>query len=135
VSNALAAGWIVIVPERSVELDGVARSGWWLIDPATGWTRDELDTGKGSASFRFVDSTGMRYGPMSEEGFLDALAARTRQHLGRLGMKIFCGAMFTATALAIGTGFALARAGERGFALLSFGLGTGTAGAAALGGC
>jgi hypothetical protein len=135
VSNALAAGWIVIVPERSVELGGVARSGWWLIDPATGRTRDELDTGKGSASFRFVDSTGMRYGPMSEEGFLDALAARTRQHLGRLGMKIFCGAMFTATALAIGTGFALARAGERGFALLSFGLGTGTAGAAALGGC
>jgi hypothetical protein len=135
VSNALDAGWIVVVPERSVELDGVARSGWWLIDPDSGNTLDELDNGKGSASFRLIENPRMRYGPGAEHGFLDVLAAQTRQVLGKLGMKIFCGAMFATTGLTIG--FALTGAGGAGsgWAAAFAGLGAGAAGAAALGGC
>jgi hypothetical protein len=43
-------GAIVIVPEQPVDLNGTPVSGWWVIDPLTGRTWDQLQNGKGSAS-------------------------------------------------------------------------------------
>jgi len=38
----------VIVPERAVDIDGGTHLGWWLVDPATGSTIDELEDGRGA---------------------------------------------------------------------------------------
>jgi hypothetical protein len=45
---ALADGWVAILPERPVTLDGRERLGWWLVEPATGRTIDQLADGGGS---------------------------------------------------------------------------------------
>jgi transglutaminase-like putative cysteine protease len=47
IERALQAGYVVIVPERSVTLGGAERSGWWLVDPASGATIDQMDNGGG----------------------------------------------------------------------------------------
>lgn len=49
VRAAIGAGQVVVLPARPVSLDGQARSAWWIIDPATGRTRDEMENGRGSA--------------------------------------------------------------------------------------
>lgn len=46
---SLASGWLAVAPERPVLIGGSERIGWWLVDPATGRTVDELDDGRGSA--------------------------------------------------------------------------------------
>jgi hypothetical protein len=50
ITAALTAGSVVVVPEQPVELDGEATTGWWVIDPLTGQTRDMLSNGKAFAS-------------------------------------------------------------------------------------
>jgi hypothetical protein len=45
---ALEQGWVAIVPERPVMLGGREELGWWLVDPATGRTIDELAQGGGA---------------------------------------------------------------------------------------
>jgi transglutaminase-like putative cysteine protease len=54
IAAALAAGYVVIVPERAVELGGAMRSGWWLVDPATGTTLDQLDDGGGATMIDYA---------------------------------------------------------------------------------
>jgi transglutaminase-like putative cysteine protease len=54
IGEALAAGYVVIVPERSVALAGVDRSGWWLFDPTTGVTLDQMDDGGGTVSVEII---------------------------------------------------------------------------------
>ena len=46
-AEALAAGWVAIAPASPVTVDDGQRLGWWLVDPRTGATIDELDTGGG----------------------------------------------------------------------------------------
>jgi hypothetical protein len=48
IAEALAAGYVVIAPERAVKLGGEERVGWWLVDPATGATADQMDDGRGT---------------------------------------------------------------------------------------
>ncbi len=48
IEEALNAGRIVIVPQRPVQLGGRGRIGWWLVDPNTGATVDQMDDGGGS---------------------------------------------------------------------------------------
>jgi hypothetical protein len=48
IAEALAAGYVVVVPERAVELGGEERVGWWLVDPTTGATADQMDDGRGT---------------------------------------------------------------------------------------
>jgi hypothetical protein len=48
-TRALDAGWLAIVPESNVEIGGRPRSGWWLVDPSTGRTVDQMDDGTGSS--------------------------------------------------------------------------------------
>ena len=50
ISKALEIGLVAIVPEQPVEIGGQAVSAWWLVDPATGRTRDETEQGRGFAS-------------------------------------------------------------------------------------
>lgn len=47
---ALDLGLYVVVPEAPVEVAGEPFLGWWIIDPATGRTRDQLQNGMASAS-------------------------------------------------------------------------------------
>jgi hypothetical protein len=47
---ALATGHIIVVPEAPVEIDGETVLGWWIIDPATGRTRDQLSNGMAGAA-------------------------------------------------------------------------------------
>jgi hypothetical protein len=46
---ALAAGYVVILPEQVVELDGQSLAGWWQVDPSTGEAIDALEDGRGAA--------------------------------------------------------------------------------------
>jgi large repetitive protein len=48
IKQALGAGFVVIVPESSVTIDGTPVSGWWQVDPATGSTLDRMENGRGS---------------------------------------------------------------------------------------
>jgi hypothetical protein len=48
IGEALAAGDVVVVPEKPVTIAGHERVGWWTIDPDTGATTDVMDTGAGT---------------------------------------------------------------------------------------
>ena len=47
--DRLAEGLVAILPEHPVLVDGLDRTGWRLVDPATGRAIDELDDGRGVA--------------------------------------------------------------------------------------
>ena len=49
ISAAIQNGAIVVVPEQPVDLDGAPFTGWWIVDPLTGRTWDQLQNGRGSA--------------------------------------------------------------------------------------
>ncbi|MBA2248413.1 MAG: transglutaminase family protein [Chloroflexia bacterium] len=46
---ALEQGLVVVVPEEAVTIGDETISGWWLIDPATGRTWDQIEDGRGFA--------------------------------------------------------------------------------------
>ena len=54
IEEALKAGQIVIVPERPVKLGGRDQIGWWLVDPTTGATVDQMDDGSGSTMSEYA---------------------------------------------------------------------------------
>jgi large repetitive protein len=45
IKDALDTGFVVIVPEKGVPLDGTPYSGWWQVNPETGETFDRMETG------------------------------------------------------------------------------------------
>lgn len=51
IQAALTAGSVVIAPVQPVLIDGTPRLGWWLVDPLTGRTADEMDDGRGDAEY------------------------------------------------------------------------------------
>jgi hypothetical protein len=59
IAAALEAGLVVIVPERPVALDGEERIGWWLVDPATGATEDQMDDGRGVEMAEYARALGV----------------------------------------------------------------------------
>jgi hypothetical protein len=59
ITEALVAGFVVVVPERSVALGGEQRVGWWLVDPATGATADTMDDGRGVTMAEFARVVGI----------------------------------------------------------------------------
>lgn len=48
IGEALAAGYLVVVPERAVALGGIKQVGWWQVDPKTGRTFDLMENGRGA---------------------------------------------------------------------------------------
>lgn len=49
IKEALAGGFVVIVPERAVALGGKEQTGWWQVDPASGRTFDLMEDGRGGS--------------------------------------------------------------------------------------
>ncbi|CAN0428918.1 unnamed protein product, partial [Phaeothamnion confervicola] len=49
IGEALASGYVVIVPERAVTQGDAEAVGWWQIDPATGRTFDLMENGRGGS--------------------------------------------------------------------------------------
>jgi hypothetical protein len=54
-AEALADGWVAIVPERPVALGDGHPLGWWLVDPVTGATLDQMDDGRGAVMLEHGD--------------------------------------------------------------------------------
>lgn len=50
ISADLAAGYVVVVPERAVAIDGEPAVGWWSIDPTTGAAFDRMENGRGNVN-------------------------------------------------------------------------------------
>ncbi len=45
IKEALDTGFVVIVPQKGVPLDGTPYTGWWQVNPETGETFDRMETG------------------------------------------------------------------------------------------
>jgi hypothetical protein len=129
IASALESGLIVVVPETSVELGGLRRSGWWLIDPVTGVTRDELDNGKGSASFSLVPNHSAAFSPVTEETYVIRFGTTASEYYRLLGLKILCYAGLFIGGAGIGMALAL---GPDGGGTAAAGAGAAAAGGAAL---
>ncbi len=54
IGAATAAGLAVIVPERSIELDGVPLAGWWEVDLSSGLALDRMETGRGEGEYAML---------------------------------------------------------------------------------
>jgi hypothetical protein len=89
----LSAGWVAIAPRTPVHLGGAERVGWWLVDPASGRTTDQMDDGRG------VSATG--------HGRVIIIPVRAAPPMRRLGV---CVAVVVLTAVdtlgAVGAGAA-----------------------------
>jgi hypothetical protein len=59
IAEALRADLVVVVPERPVALGGEERVGWWLVDPTTGATADQMDDGRGVTMAEFARVLGI----------------------------------------------------------------------------
>jgi len=75
---ALDAGLYVVVPEQPVERDGEPVLGWWIVDPVTGRTRDQLHNGMSKR----IDSA-FRATPGGDPATWGALVRDTRYRLVR----------------------------------------------------
>jgi len=53
VRDALGSGLVVVAPERPVAIADGDHLGWWLVDPSTGRTWDELEDGRGAESVEY----------------------------------------------------------------------------------
>lgn len=120
---ALNAGQYVVVPEQPVEGDGEAVLGWWIIDPATGRTRDLFHNGMGSASTQVSMRRFTAIQDLGEYTLLGRAVAWAEANSGAL----LC--------LGLGIGFALALAnltlpgGEIAFGVIAGGAAGGAAAA------
>ena len=47
---SIESGRVAVTPERPVRIAGNDRTGWWLIDPITGATADQMDDGRGASA-------------------------------------------------------------------------------------
>jgi hypothetical protein len=54
--TSLGAGRVAVVPERPVRVGDAERVGWWLYDPVSGSTVDEMDDGRGSVGLEYADT-------------------------------------------------------------------------------
>jgi hypothetical protein len=84
--DALAEGWLAIVPERPVQLGGESRLGWWLVDPLTTETRDQMDDGRGSEMTEYVNQV-ISIAVLTA-GALIALAACIGGRMGKLPVHL-----------------------------------------------
>jgi len=89
IEQALAGGWIVVAPESPIQFDNIPRAGWWLVNPKTGMTLDQMDNGKSYASIIFRTN-----GTVFAEGAETSIMYRIGLFVGRafrlLGRRIDC---------------------------------------------
>lgn len=67
---ALDAGLYVVVPEQPVERDGEPVLGWWIVDPVTGRTRDQLHNGMSNVSTMLSAPRLAAIQPLGEHSFV-----------------------------------------------------------------
>jgi hypothetical protein len=97
----LATGWIVVIPAEPVDLGGAPVLGWWLVDPATGHTRDELQSGLAGASTSVRTRPGLLFGNSPGYTFLMRAIAFLNENahifaclgLASAGSFVFTGSM------------------------------------------
>jgi hypothetical protein len=108
IGKTLSEGRAVIVPSKPITLDGTTLTGWWEIDPATGVTRDRLETGRGHAYLRLP----LRV-ELTEQSFLYWLAVEI-YHAKKIAL---CGVAIGAVVYAAGELLAGRDAPQGGIAL------------------
>jgi hypothetical protein len=75
----------VIGPEKSVTIDGAPFSGWWQVEPTTGYTMDRMENGRGAVLLKGV----VMYGPFAEyASMLGNVALRAWTAFKRLGCLV-----------------------------------------------
>jgi hypothetical protein len=85
IKEALTAGFVVIVPEKPVTLDGAPVTGWWQVDPTTGYTMDRMENGLGAVLLKGISL----FGPFAEYAqLLGSVALRAWTAFKRLGCII-----------------------------------------------
>ena len=89
--RALDAGLVVIVPERAIDLGGRPRLGWWLVDPVSGATVDQMDDGRGNSQAEWsadtvITSSGAITGSTTLGGVLLSVAPYAMGALSALGL-------------------------------------------------
>lgn len=133
-TRALREGSIAILPAESVEIAGAPRSGWWLIDPLSGATRDERDDGRGFAAFSIRQPGTTKLGPITEETTLLDIMIDVAIWYLKYKRRINC--ILGAAAVVLGLAGMLYNAAAAGSGTGNTGniLGVATSGAAAAGG-
>jgi hypothetical protein len=100
IGSAVAAGHVVVVPERPVTIGDRERTGWWRIDLVTSYAIDEMDDGRGS--------------DLSQRSALATTWTEAAPPVRRLGACIALAALTSANALAVPAGIAGAALGGGG---------------------
>ena len=100
--RSLADGWVAVAPERPVVIGDRERVGWWLVDPDTGRTMDQLDDGRGEEGLEFTATVAV--GPV---GYWN-LAWRT------FGCALTAAVLLAATGSFLGTGAVFVQAASAG---------------------
>ena len=75
IDAAIAAGDVVVIPAKPVQLGGAERVGWWAVDPRTGATTDTMDDGTGAAMAEYETTVQTRLGAIKCYGALGATIA------------------------------------------------------------
>jgi hypothetical protein len=85
-AQALSEGWVAITPKRPVHMGDAERLGWWLVDPITGATRDQMDDGRGSEMAEYGEIIGYAIATALPIICLGGIVTRgyfwTRRHIG-----------------------------------------------------
>jgi hypothetical protein len=108
--KALALGWIAIIPASPVTLDDRTLAAWWLIDPQTGETRDEMEDGGGYAAVKSPPSPFRA--ELVEDSELKQMAAEVQPWYRQMGQYVGCILAFAS--IIIGAGGILAGASAGG---------------------
>ncbi|MGB3329040.1 MAG: hypothetical protein WBA46_08815, partial [Thermomicrobiales bacterium] len=88
IAEALASGYMVIVPQQAVDVGAGSQVGWWQVDPAAGRTFDLMENGRG-------------FGPLSDETVIIARgpawrAAEAWANAGAAGLGFIVGVVIGA---------------------------------------
>ena len=89
IAAALEAGNVVVAPVQPVTVGGEPVLGWWIVDPATGRTSDQLQDGMGSASTGGIGMAPVLFGPKGEYSLLTSGHHVDRRQLP--GARLFRG--------------------------------------------
>jgi Transglutaminase-like superfamily len=116
----LDAGWLAVVPGSAPNVGDEPRTGWWLLDPATGRVSDRLDDGGGAAQ-------GIEYQATLTPG---QLARETAEK--KLARQCLVGATLTAAAVVAAIAGGIALADDNAALALAAGAGNAGAGAGAV---
>ncbi len=132
ITAALNAGLYVIVPQGPVDVRGEPVLGWWIVDPLTGRTRDQLQNGMASASITLPVRSAAAFQELAEYSFLN----RAVSWIASNAVNLACMAMGASVGM-IGATIIIdaGRGGGAGTAAAEAALGLIMGGIAQAGGC